>query len=556
MRAGDVSILGALLRGNYKLLGRKINWGFACSPASMKLHSLCGLGRSRKVPEGRSRIARGFNAGFIGSHTRVPKGGLILLSKGNPWKRNSAVPPGLISTPYLDPALKRRAIHTRSLRDSRFHAMLFTQGTALGLGLVRGLVAWMAAAAAMVGFCASMAAHTLVIGTGDELVRLETAGEDRREVISTGAFPAVCFGPEGDLFALREDGALLRFDGESYNYVSTFVRSEELTGADDIAFAGDGRLVAARGNLVFVFQAGAAVPERVLNLGSSGVQRIAGLVVGMDGLISVSDPERGRVFRIDLSVASGNPVSLFSDRFGSPLGLAFAGGGGLLAADDGTVPALVRLEGDDRSLGGFFASDLPEGANLRGLSRVTVAPDGTIAVAGAGADGIFLFSPDLRFAGMVADPGAPIRTVAFAPRPAAAGRLFEDWREEHFSASEREDPAISGPTADPAGEGVPNLVRYVLGAGPRESLGDRRPVLAIERSGGEAYLEIGYVRARGLAGVMVELEVSSDLVEWRSAPDLPAVENLGETERLTYRLNGNAGGDERIFARLRVHLTE
>jgi hypothetical protein len=92
----------------------------------MKLACSCGLGGSRKVPEGRSKIARRFNAGFIGRHTKVPKGRLTRLSKGNHWNRDSAVPSGLISIPYLDPALKRRAIFTRSLRDSKFHSMLFT----------------------------------------------------------------------------------------------------------------------------------------------------------------------------------------------------------------------------------------------------------------------------------------------------------------------------------------------------------------------------------------------------------------------------------------------
>jgi hypothetical protein len=54
------------------------------------------------------------SAGFGLVLGQVPKGRLNQLSKGTPWKRVSAVPPGLISIRYLHPALKRRAIFDRS----------------------------------------------------------------------------------------------------------------------------------------------------------------------------------------------------------------------------------------------------------------------------------------------------------------------------------------------------------------------------------------------------------------------------------------------------------
>jgi hypothetical protein len=42
---------------------------------------------------------------------------------------------------------------------------------------------------------------------------------------------------------------------------------------------------------------------------------------------------------------------------------------------------------------------------------------------------------------------------------------FQEWREEYFEG-QLDQPEISGPNADPAGDGVPNLLKYALGLDP------------------------------------------------------------------------------------------
>ncbi len=42
---------------------------------------------------------------------------------------------------------------------------------------------------------------------------------------------------------------------------------------------------------------------------------------------------------------------------------------------------------------------------------------------------------------------------------------FQEWREEHFEG-QLDNPEVSGPNADPAGDGVPNLLKYALGLSP------------------------------------------------------------------------------------------
>jgi len=44
---------------------------------------------------------------------------------------------------------------------------------------------------------------------------------------------------------------------------------------------------------------------------------------------------------------------------------------------------------------------------------------------------------------------------------------FDAWRKEHFSEEELQDPNISGPDADPDGDGIPNLMEYAMGLDPK-----------------------------------------------------------------------------------------
>jgi hypothetical protein len=44
---------------------------------------------------------------------------------------------------------------------------------------------------------------------------------------------------------------------------------------------------------------------------------------------------------------------------------------------------------------------------------------------------------------------------------------YEQWLVENFTAAERANPAISGPNADPDGDGVPNLMEYTMAGKPK-----------------------------------------------------------------------------------------
>ncbi len=71
---------------------------------------------------------------------------------------------------------------------------------------------------------------------------------------------------------------------------------------------------------------------------------------------------------------------------------------------------------------------------------------------------------------------------------------FQDWRAAHFNPTQLADPAISGPTADPDGDGVTNTTEYIFGNLPLT----REPSpLALALSGANATLTFTAKAATG-----------------------------------------------------------
>lgn len=57
---------------------------------------------------------------------------------------------------------------------------------------------------------------------------------------------------------------------------------------------------------------------------------------------------------------------------------------------------------------------------------------------------------------------------------------FGGWQVEHFSRAELDDPAISGPEANPSGDGLPNLLKYALDHAPWTPSRAGTPIASVE----------------------------------------------------------------------------
>ena len=62
---------------------------------------------------------------------------------------------------------------------------------------------------------------------------------------------------------------------------------------------------------------------------------------------------------------------------------------------------------------------------------------------------------------------------------------YTAWAAQYFNATQQSEPAVSGPTASPQGDGLSNLLKYVFNLDPRPAHVRRRPRRAAHRRDGE-----------------------------------------------------------------------
>ncbi len=126
---------------------------------------------------------------------------------------------------------------------------------------------------------------------------------------------------------------------------------------------------------------------------------------------------------------------------------------------------------------------------------------------------------------------------------------FDAWRFGKFNASQLSDPAISGPSADPDGNGVGNLMEFFTGE--EEGSGQQPRLLARD---GKLYLQVR--RHQRANGVSMKAWESGDLLNWQPSPN-PAIPELyeadGDYRHIGLPLRaGNPYGDGKKFFQLRI----
>jgi hypothetical protein len=110
--------------------------------------------------------------------------------------------------------------------------------------------------------------------------------------------------------------------------------------------------------------------------------------------------------------------------------------------------------------------------------------------------------------------------------------------------------ANASPTADPDGDGIPNLLEYALGADPSTSSSTALPAVSLDSNS----LSLTYTKYVGATGVVYTVEESTDLVNWiTGSPTNTIVFDNGVTQSIKAQVpRTDAGLAGKLFLRLRV----
>lgn len=129
---------------------------------------------------------------------------------------------------------------------------------------------------------------------------------------------------------------------------------------------------------------------------------------------------------------------------------------------------------------------------------------------------------------------------------------FAQWQAYHFNAEELQNPLASGPDVAPAGDDIPNVVKYAFSLNPREArTWADFPSPALE----QGRLTLTYTRNKWISDLSFRPEVSGDLSAWSSnAADVEIVEvlNLGDYEQVKARDRHAVSETSPRFMRLKL----
>ena len=94
---------------------------------------------------------------------------------------------------------------------------------------------------------------------------------------------------------------------------------------------------------------------------------------------------------------------------------------------------------------------------------------------------------------------------------------FNLWRHSHFSPDALANPAISGPSADSSGEGIPNLLRYASGLTPSDPAPPASPFLINDAPA----LQFIFRQLSSATDLTYSVQSSSDLSSWTPVAGTP-----------------------------------
>ncbi len=224
---------------------------------------------------------------------------------------------------------------------------------------------------------------------------------------------------------------------------------------------------------------------------------------------------------------------------------AFASSTIFLNANSG-APLTGQLSASDPDAGDVLSFTKQSGPGWLTVSG-TGALSGTPGPAEAGAN---VFT--VRVSDGTASADATLTVTVAGP----AGPSFTGFATTNFTTAEQADPLVSGPAADPDGDGVSNLAEYALGADPREPGRAKLPVPGLVADGPDQFLALTHRRLRNQTDVTYTVETTTDFVTWSPVTTQvgTATDNGDGTETVTFRA-AIAAGPATTMQQIRLRLS-
>lgn len=196
------------------------------------------------------------------------------------------------------------------------------------------------------------------------------------------------------------------------------------------------------------------------------------------------------------SLVLASDSAAFALRYGRQADGMFANGTRL--SNSGEQLKLVTAEGEViADITWRDDSDWPEAADGSGKSLTLLAP-------ASGSDGT---------------TASQWRAAAPTPGTVAASLSFAEWQSDFFTDAELANPQISGPMADPDGDGLANLLEYLTVSDPRRA--SPNPLTVSLTPGGTVRYQ--WSQRPDAAGPLPVLQLSPELQSWAASGPPTAV---------------------------------
>ena len=229
---------------------------------------------------------------------------------------------------------------------------------------------------------------------------------------------------------------------------------------------------------------------------STSMQPIAAALIGTPQSVTLTGLQSGATYHYQWVVANGAGTSIGPDSVfttlappaitsaSSATGISGAAFNYRIAATN--APASYNATGLPAGLGVNTASGLISGtATAAGTSKVAISASNAV---GTGT--------------------ASLAIVIDAS--------FAAWQALWFTPAQLANPAITGDTASPAGDGVPNLLKYALNLNPMVDGVSGLPVGSMMAIGGNDFLTLTYTQILLATDITYIPEVSGDMQTWNS----------------------------------------